>query len=238
MRRASWAALAMGVGGGLFPCLGVAGAGAAQTDTGSPGSDACRGKSGPTSPNFTKSVTVDGTTYTSDPGGLTLNPGQTVGVTLSWAPSLFDGTPDEAWDCVFLGEPGTLGGTDLDQPRAHHRRGRHRGHGRGGFHLHDTFERPATADPFMTSFTARAAWSGRTVCDRGQVLGRAEGENHADWVGNDDRSTVRSNQFCFFVNPGARVPEAPWSALLLLPAVALTVGVVILRWRRGAAATA
>jgi hypothetical protein len=168
-----------------------------------------------TNPKFMKSVTVSGKTYTSDPGGLTLNPGQTVSVALTWAPSLFEHTPDQVWDCVFFGEPGRLGGEDLGSP-------------------YDTFQRPATADPFVTSFTAQAAWAGRTVGDRGRVVGDREDDVRAAWEGSDD-GTFRSNQFCFFVNPAARVPEAPWPALLVVTAVVLSAGVLIVRRRRGAA---
>jgi hypothetical protein len=47
--------------------------------------------------------------------------------------------------------------------------------------------------------------------------------------------TFVSNQFCLFVNPSVRVPETPWAALLLIPGIAISAGVVIVRRRRGVA---
>ena len=212
MRRARWVGLAMAVGGGLFPWLGAAPAGATRRAWGS--STPCSSTSGATSQQFTKSVTIGGHSYTSDPGGLALDIGQTVSVRLYWAPSLFQGTPDQAWDCVYFGQPGTLGGTDLGPP-------------------YDTSEKPASADPFTTSFTAQATWSGKYVCDRGLVSGNTQGDSGNK--NNNNGTTFKSNQFCFFVNPAARVPEAPWPALLAVPAIALGMGVVIVRRRRSAA---
>jgi hypothetical protein len=168
------------------------------------GDNACNGNSGSiTTPKFTKSVTINGTTYTTDPGNLSVPVGQTISVTLNWDPTLFRGTPDQAWDCVFFGTPGQLGGgNDLGQP-------------------YDTFEKPATVDPFATSFTVQATWAGKYVCDRGRVSGQAATGNPA--------GTDKSNQFCFLVTQGAVVPESHWPVLLLVPAL---VAGALLVWRR------
>jgi LPXTG-motif cell wall-anchored protein len=149
------------------------------------GDNACRGNAGSVGVS-TKQLTLEGHTYSSDPGGLTAKPGDVVSVTIGWDPSIFTGTPDQAWDCVYFGQPPNLGGTDLGQP-------------------FDTFEKPASMEPFTTSFTVQSSWSGQTVCDRGRVSGQATG-------GLDGGQ--KSNQFCFDVLPGAQLAEFPWPPLV------------------------
>jgi hypothetical protein len=156
VRRATWVGLAIVVVGALSPALSAAPAAALTRSGGGGGggSNPCvSGNSGKVSPKVSKSVTINGKKYTSDPGGLNINIGQTVSVSISWNSSLFKSTPDQAWDCVFYGQSGKLGGTDLGTPP-------------------DTSEKPASANPFVTSFTAQSAWAGKTVCDRGLVQGK------------------------------------------------------------------
>jgi hypothetical protein len=90
---------------------------------------------------------------------LSVGPGQVVSMTLTWDATLFNGTPDQAWDCVFFGTPGSpSGGNDLGQP-------------------YDTVEKPATIEPFVTSLTVQAAWAGKDVCDRGRASGNPANGN-------------------------------------------------------------
>ena len=172
------------------------------------GDNACNGTSGAVG-SSTQSITLEGHTYTADPGNLTAKAGDTVGVAVGWNPSTFQGAPDQAWDCVYFGSPPTLGGTDLGQP-------------------YDTFEKPASAEPFATSFVVQPAWAGQTVCDRGRVSGMPTGSFDA---------TQKSNQFCFFVQPAGQVAETPWPALLVVLGLAVGVGFVVVRRRRRAVAS-
>jgi hypothetical protein len=218
VRRATWVGIAIFVAGAVAPALSAAPAGAVTRTGGGGGggggSNPCvSGNNGKVSSKVTKKVTINGKTYASDPGGLNVNIGQTVSVSISWWSGLFQGTPSQAWDCVFYGQSGKLGGADLGTPP-------------------DTFEKPATANPFVTSFTAQSAWAGKTVCDRGLVQGKTNGDMSA-WA-DMGSGTFLSNQFCFFVNPSVRVPETPWAALLLIPGLAISAGVVIVRRRRTA----
>ncbi len=174
---------------------------------GTGGTGPCADTSGP-SGALTKQVTVDGHTYTTDPGGLTVTPGDVVNVTISWSAWALHGAPAQVTDCLYVGRPPTLGGANLGA----------------------SFDKAAAASsaaPFTTSFTVLGKWEGETVCDRGKASG-APGE----WGG-----TVESNQFCFFVEPPAVVAETPWSALfVILPMFAGAAAIVIARRRRAATA--
>ncbi|HEV2309215.1 MAG TPA: neocarzinostatin apoprotein domain-containing protein [Acidimicrobiia bacterium] len=167
------------------------------------GDNACNGNSGAVGMS-TKSITLEGKTYTSDPGNLTAKSGDTVSVTIGWSTSLFKGNAEQVWDCVYFGSPPGLGGTDLGQP-------------------YDTFEKPATTEPFVTSFVVHAAWAGQDVCDRGRVSGMPTGSFDG---------TQKSNQFCFFVQPAGQVAEAPWPVLLGVVGIVVGAAFVIFQLRR------
>ena len=140
---------------------------------------------------LTKQVTVDGHAYTTDPGGLTVTPGDVVNVTISWS-AWAPRCTVQVTDCLYVGRPPTLGGANLGAS-------------------FDKADAVSFTAPFTTSFTVLGRWEGETVCDRGKASG-ALGE----WGG-----TVESNQFCFFVEPPAVVAETPWPALfVILPMVA------------------
>ncbi len=222
MRRSGWFAVlavvgTIGVLGAAAPvAAATSGAAATKSDVAPRGGggdgggkdDPCASTSG-SAGSVSKSITVNGKTYASDPGHLTVNAGQTVSVTISWGSGVFQGTPESAWDCVYFGTPPSLGGKDVGVP-------------------YDTDEKPASADPFKTSFVVPSAWTGKTICDRGIVTGTKDG-----WDGWGDGSlTQMSNQFCLTVEPAAQLAETRVPALLAILALVLFGGAFLVFQRR------
>lgn len=171
------------------------------------GNGPCTNTAGPVGA-LSKQVTFGGHTYTADPGGLTVSPGTVVTVTIASTPRSYD-TPAQIWDCLFVGHPPALGGTDLGP-------------------AYDKAGSLAGTEPFTTSFTVPGQWEGETICDRGKASGGS----------NWDGGTLESNEFCFFVEPPAVVSETPWPALfVVLPMLAGGVALVVARRRRATPAT-
>jgi hypothetical protein len=170
--------------------LGGGGSGPCATTAGSAGA-------------LLKQVTFGGHTFTGDPGGLTVSPGEVVTVTISSPPGSI-GQPEQVWDCLFVGHPPSLGGADLGAT-----------YDKAGYLPH--------GGPFTTSFTVLGKWQGQTICDRGKAAGGWDAPG----------GTLESNQFCFFVEPPAVVAETPWPALfVILPMLAAGIALVIARRRR------